>query len=118
MIGTPKSPIKQYQSRALETPRARFEALLKWSVPCLIAAFCLYRLSVFTPRPLDSPDTLRPHLYRLFSWFVGLYASREDAFAGWSTFSFLALLVPAALAALFYLSQHAVTKLPRRAARA
>ena len=69
--------------------------------------------ALFTPRPLDSPGTLRPILYRWFNWFVELYASREDAFAAWSTFSFLALLVPAALAALFYLSQHAVTKLPR-----
>ena len=77
-------------------------------------AFCLYRLAVFTPQPLDSPGTLRPVLYGFFNWFLGLFANRESAFDAWYAICVVALLVPVALAILNYGARTGLVKLPRR----
>jgi hypothetical protein len=97
--------------------RLRSNAQVRWSIYALLAAFCIYRLAVFRPLPLDAPGTLRPILYALFHWFLGLSATREEAFAKWSTICSLVLFVPAALAILHYGWRHGLVKLPRRAAQ-
>jgi hypothetical protein len=90
--------------------------LVRWSVYALLAVFCVYRLAVFAPLPLDTPGTLRPILYAVFKWFVGS-ATREQAFAQWSTYCSLLLWVPAVLAILHYGWRQGLLKLPRRAAQ-
>jgi len=70
---------------------------------------------VFRPQPLDAPGTLRPILYAIFHWFVGLSGTPDEAFAKWSTICSLVLLVPPALALLNYGRLHGLVKLPSRA---
>ena len=91
--------------------------LIHWPVSALVAAFCVYRLAVFTPQPLDSPGTLRPILYRFFIWFLGLYGDREDAFDAWYTICVVALLAPVVLAVLHYGYRQSKVKLARRVAQ-
>ena len=89
-------------------------SLIRWLIYALLAMFCIYRLAVFKPLPLDAPGTLRPILYAFFHWFVGS-ATRQEAFAKWSTICSLALFAPAVLAILYYGWRHALIRLPPRA---
>lgn len=81
------------------------DKLAVWSICGAAAIFCVWRLAVFVPQPLDSRWTLRPVLYALFSRFLGHYGTPEQAFAAWYKYCAVALLVPPALAALNYLRQ-------------
>lgn len=76
------------------------------SLICVAAGiFCVWRMAVFTPQPLDSSSTLRPVLYELFSGFIKRYDSSEQAFLAWYGFCAILLLAPAALAVINYLRQ-------------
>lgn len=91
---------------------------LQWSVSLLIAAFCVYRIWVFRPIPLDdSPGALRPLLYRGYVRYVGLFSDPGRAFTAWSELC-LAGLVTLALLALFnYAWRENLIRLPARLAR-
>src|SRR5208283_5772164 len=73
---------------------------------------CAYRILTFVPQPLDSPGTLRPVLYALFTRFVKHYANPEQAQQAWTSFCLLALLIPTILAVLNYFSRHSVISWP------
>src|SRR5438270_7782159 len=74
--------------------------LVKWSGAALLAAFCIYRLANFKPQPLDSPATLRPMLYEIFSRLIHVYGTPEHLFERWSTFGLSTLCIPPVLAVL------------------
>src|ERR1700722_10387708 len=74
-----------------------------WLFCCFVAVLCVWRIAVFIPQPLDSPSTLRPVLFALFSKFVKHYDSPEQAFSAWCGFCAIVLVVPPALAILNYL---------------
>jgi hypothetical protein len=62
----------------------------------------VYRLLTFVPQPLDSPGTLRPHLYHWFSVFLKLHPDADHAQVNWDTVCLSLLLVPAMLALANY----------------
>lgn len=78
----------------------------KWIVTrCIwvVLLMCgIYRFLTFVPQPLDSPGTLRPHLYSLFAAFLNHYPTRDQAQASWSTLCFWLLLLPTMLVLLNY----------------
>jgi len=78
--------------------------LVRRVVWALIGALCFYRLAVAKPQPLDAAGTLRPLLYGLFSWFLGRFPDRDTAGSAWYAICIVVMLVPPALAILFYLS--------------
>jgi len=82
--------------------RRSIQKKIAWLVCILAVGFCAWRMALFIPQPLDAPGSLRPVLYRLFTRFIRLYDSPEQAFSAWYTFCSIALLIPAALAALNY----------------
>src|SRR5580698_2453055 len=77
-------------------PGARLAMLGSAAVFLLI--LCAYRILTFVPRPFDTPGTLRPFLYALFSWFIRLYPNPEQAQQAWGTYCIVALLIPTILA--------------------
>jgi len=81
---------------------SRFKNAAVWLACGLAAVFCIYRIAVFVPQPLDSPDTLRPVLNRWFIAFLMLYRRPETAYAHWRNFCLIAMLLPSALAILNY----------------
>ena len=89
---------------------ARSFVPVRWLAAILAGVFCLYRLAGFTPQPLDSPGTLRPVLYRWFTWFLALFGARQAAFDAWFTICGVALLVPAVLAILHYGTTHGLVR--------
>ncbi len=89
----------------------------KWSIYLAVVAFCIYRLIVFQPQPLDAPGTLRPILYAAFKWFVGKFLTPEDAFTAWSGICSAALLVPVALAVLYFARRHGLIRMSHKAAQ-
>jgi hypothetical protein len=74
-----------------------------WLIAIIATIFCLWRMAVFVPQPLDSSTTLRPVLYALFDRFIRYYGGPERAFSAWYTICSVALLIPPALAVLNYL---------------
>jgi hypothetical protein len=64
----------------------------------LLLILCAYRILTLVPRPLDSPGTLRPVLYALFSRFVRSYSNPAQAQQAWGTYCIVALLIPTILA--------------------
>lgn len=84
--------------------KRRFPDLAAWCVGVLLLLAGIYRLLTFVPQPLDSPATLRPHLYSWFAAFVRRFANSENAQQTWSLACFGLLLVAPALALLNYCS--------------
>ena len=72
--------------------------LLLVSAIVLIVILGLYRLSRFVPTPFDSPATLRPKFYALFSHFIQRYPALEQAYQAWGTYCLIALVIPVVLA--------------------
>ena len=68
----------------------------------LLLVLCAYRILTFVPQPLDSPSTLRPILYGLFSKFIKHYPNPEQAQQAWASYCLVALCVPTILALLNY----------------
>jgi hypothetical protein len=79
-------------------------ATRRWAICTLLIAAAICRLLTFVPQPIDSPHSLRPHLYKWFAAFVKLYRTPELAQASWHTICFWLLLIPPALALLNYFS--------------
>jgi hypothetical protein len=78
----------------------------------LLVVFCAYRIFTFVPQPLDSPGTLRPQVWALFSWFVQGYESPDQAQQAWATWALFSVLLVSALAWMNYLSRHSAIRLP------
>jgi hypothetical protein len=95
------NPQRSSIPRTMEHRRMKKAAL--WPIFIVVAIFCVWRMAVFVPQPLDSNSTLRPALYAFFSKFLQHYDSPEQAFFAWNTFCNIALLIPPALAVLNYL---------------
>jgi hypothetical protein len=110
----PREPQTVPEPRGRSTWRLTRRILL-FVLVSLLAAFCFYRLATFTPRPLDSPGTLRPVLNNWFVAFVKLYEQPADAFAAWTKLCLLLLLIPPALAMLDFVSEHGMLRLQGRA---
>lgn len=79
-----------------------------------IAAFCIYRILLFRPLPLDSPGTLRPILYSWFRSYTGLFTRSEDAYSAWHIACYAVLLAFPLLALLNYLWQRKTVRLPHK----
>jgi len=116
---------KSVSAKRSSTPRQREQHLGKeqpspatWkrvfigSSSVLLLALCIYRILTFVPQPLDSPGTLRPLLYALFTRFVKHYPNPEQAQQAWTSFSLLALFIPTILAVLNYGLRHSVIQAP------
>jgi hypothetical protein len=92
-------------------------SLVRWSIYLLIAGFCLYRISVFRPIPLDdSTGALRPLLYRGLLGYLGLFANPGDAFLTWSQLCLAGLVTVALLAAINFAWSENLLRLPDRVA--
>jgi len=89
--------------RATPDRRGRVKMAAVWLIPIAAAIAGVWRMATFTPQPLDSPSTLRPVLYALFSRFVQHYGGPEPAFSAWYGICAIALLVAPVLAVLNYL---------------
>ncbi len=88
---------------------------LRWSIWLLIVGFCLYRISIFRPIPLDdSPGALRPLLYEGFARYAGRFANPAVAFTAWSELCLIALISLACLAVLNYVWREKLIHLPDR----
>ncbi len=81
-------------------------------VALLLLVFCAYRIFTFVPQPLDSPTTLRPQVWALFSWFVEGYESPDQAQQAWATWSLFSVLLLSVLAWMNYLSRNSAARLP------
>src|SRR4051794_8317182 len=93
-------------------------SLVRWSIYLLIAGFCLYRISVFRPIPLDdSTGALRPLLYRGLLGYLGLFANPGDAFLTWSQLCLAGLVTVALLAAINFAWSENLLRLPDRVAQ-
>jgi hypothetical protein len=109
-----KSTLQQRAQRSANgwlSPAMRTRALIG-SMSALLLAFCVYRILTFVPQPLDSPGTLRPVLYALFTRFVKRYPNPEQAQQAWASFCLLALTVAPMLALLNYFARHSGTQWP------
>jgi hypothetical protein len=73
------------------------------SAALLVLIYCAYRFLTFVPQPLDSPGTLRPGLYGVFSKFVKQYRNLEQAQQAWASYCLIALFIPTILALLNYI---------------
>ena len=89
---------------------------LKWCCIVAVAAFCIYRLAIFTPQPLDSPGSLRPFLFRIFDWWSHLYATPETMLSVWSDICLVFLCIPPALSLAYDLWARQKFRLPVRSA--
>ena len=103
--GQPVSKLHPIKTEASQ----RVRRITVASICVLAGLFCIWRMSVFVPQPLDSSSTLRPVLYKLFSRFLAAYNTREQAFLAWYGFCAIILLAPPVLAVLNYLRQYAQT---------
>lgn len=92
--------------------------IVRWSIIVVAVAFSTYRLAVFVPQPLDSPGTLRPLVYDCFTWFLGLFEEREDAFDTWYAICLAAILLPVLLAVLRYGASRGLVRLSPRVVNA
>ncbi len=91
---------------------------LRWSIYLLIAGFCLYRISIFRPIPLDDTSgALRPLLYQWFVRYRSHFADPVQAFRAWSNLCLCGLLSCACLAVLNYFWRENMLRLPNRLAR-
>ena len=105
----------QQSTRVLDRTRSWFvgrKLAVTAVAALLLVVFCVYRILTFVPQPLDSPGTLRPQVYALFSWFVQGYENPEQAQQAWATWSLFSVLVLSALAWMNYLSRNSATRLP------
>lgn len=100
-----------------ESAAKRIPAPLKWAAIVVTAVFCIYRLAIFTPQPLDSPGSLRPALFRIWDWWLHLSGTPEQMLARWSDVCALVLCIPPVLALLYYLWRSESIRLPRRVAQ-
>ena len=103
----------QYANRPLRKglpPLPTRKQALIGSAALLLLIFCAYRILTFVPQPLDSPGTLRPILYSLFSKFVKQYPSPEQAQQAWSSYCLIALFIPASLALLNYMARSSLSR--------
>lgn len=97
-------------------PYSRFKPLAIGLISILVAIFCVWRIAAFVPQPLDSPTTLRPFLYGLFSRFIQQRGGPNEAFSAWYGLCQIALLIPAILAVLNYIRHSDVSfgaRIPR-----
>jgi hypothetical protein len=85
-------------------PSASKKSTVMWCVWSLLVIAAIYRLVTFVAQPLDSPGTLRPHLYAWFSAFLKHYPSPGQAQNAWNGDCLRLLLVAPALVLFNYFS--------------
>ena len=95
-------------ARKRRVPLPTRQQALIGSAALLVLILCAYRILTFVPQPLDSPSTLRPILYGLFSKFITHYPNPERAQQAWASYCLVALFIPTSLAFLNYLSRPSV----------
>lgn len=105
-------PRARSKPRVRPAPRVLRKRALAASAAALVLLLCIYRILTFVPRALDSPRTLRPILYAIFSIFVRHYGNPELAQQAWEKYCLAALFVPVILALLNYMSSRSAIRLP------
>lgn len=114
------------QTTIIQTARNEERSPVQWRFPIrpktviltILAVLGIWRAFSLVPQPLDSANTLRPLLYRLYLVFVGRYTRFDDAVQAWETYRVALLILPAILAALnFWLDFRPPVHLSRWASR-
>jgi len=100
-----------------QTLTPRLWASARGLVLASIAPFCIYRLMIFQPLPLDSPGTLRPVLLGWFRLYTGSFTNSQDSWAVWKGACDLALVGFTSLALLNYCWRHRIVQEQGKLAR-
>jgi hypothetical protein len=79
-----------------------------------ILGFCIYRMVLLRPLPLDSPGTLRPTLYHWYRLYTGLFTGSRDAYSVWYIACYVLVVSFPLLALLNYLWRRKTIRLPYR----